>query len=162
MKSASIDNKDIRRRRWRRLEAQRGVHSSGQRRLGKFQVYGGTIPTPASTSWPVGAFFNNYNVGFSARRRAGVLTGGIGSLGDLHGPFPGRGRPGLPRGNTPSPNYSLTPVMPPHCSASGTGRHARTAAERSRFRRVVGHYEQLGRAGMPHGRCSRRPACRCR
>ena len=60
-----------------REEAQHRVHSGGQRRLGDFGVYGGTIPTPRIDELASeGIRFNNYNVEVQCTpSRSAILTG---------------------------------------------------------------------------------------
>ena len=90
---------------------------------GNFGVYGGTIPTPRIDKLASeGIRFNNYNVEVQCTPSRSAIHTGRHPVrsGTYTVRFPGRGRPGWPRGNTPSPNCSPTPAMPPRCSASGT------------------------------------------
>ena len=114
---------------------------------GGFGVYGGTTPTPRIDKLASeGIRFNNYNVEVPVHADAlgDHDRATSGSLGNLQVPFPGQGRSGWRRGNTPSPNSSPTRAMPPRCTASGIWVRPRPAAERPRLRRMVGHQEQLG------------------
>mgnify|MGYP003694071371 CR=1 FL=1 len=90
---------------------------------GNFGVYGGTVPTPRIDKLAgEGIRFNNYNVEVQCTPSRSAIHTGRHPVrsGTYTVPFPGQGRLGWPRGNTPSPSCSPTPAMPPRCSASGT------------------------------------------
>ena len=133
---------------------------------GTFGVYGGTIPTPRIDKFASeGIRFNNYNVEAQCTpTRSALLTGRHPvRSGTLRVPYPGgEGESGLAPWDTPSPNSSPTPTMPPQCTASGTWATKRAACRTIKASTSGGGSRTaVMRPVIPRGHCSRRAACRC-